>query len=285
VDGVVHSAGVLGDGAIHLKTPQEVDEVLRPKVGGTLVLDTVFRDAPLDFLLLFSSLSAVKPGFGQVAYSAANNFLDAFAHTESARSRGSVTCLSWDVWQGEGMAYDATAPRAIQQLKEADFRQRGILPHEGVEVVGRVLNSGLAHVMVATSDYLTSTDRDLSSLYLETAKGALAIGAAHARPSLDTAYAPPGTETELTLTAIWQELLGIDGIGIDDDFFHLGGDSLIGTQLTARIRTGFGVKLPIKSIYLHRTVRSMSAEIEEALVSGASPEMLDEVLRQLEGLS
>ena len=63
IDGVIHSAGILGDGAIQHKTPQQVDAVLRPKVIGALVLDEIFKDSALDFLMLFSSLSAVKPAF------------------------------------------------------------------------------------------------------------------------------------------------------------------------------------------------------------------------------
>src|SRR5207249_3440460 len=82
INGVIHSAGVLGDGVIQHKTQADVDRVLRPKVLGTVVLDTLFRATPLDFFVVFSSLSALKPGFGQVAYSAANNFLDAFARSD-----------------------------------------------------------------------------------------------------------------------------------------------------------------------------------------------------------
>ncbi len=284
IDGVVHSAGLLGDGAIQTKTPEQVEEILRPKVTGTFVLDAVFRDTPLDFLVLFSSNSAVKPGFGQVAYSAANNFLDAFACGAAARGRRRVSCLSWDVWKGEGMAYDATAPLALRRLKEADFNQRGILPHEGVEVFSRVLGSMLPHVLVSTSDYLRSADLDLPRLYLDKVEEAPLPASRHVRPRLSNAYVAPGSETEETLTRIWQDLLGIDAIGVEDDFFNLGGDSLIGTQLITRVKAGFGVKLPMKSVYLHRTIRSVSTVIEDALVSQASPEKLGEVLKQLEGL-
>jgi len=165
IHGVIHSAGVLGDGAVRGKSLSDLERVLSAKVTGTLVLDAIFGGGSLDFFVLFSSLSAIKPGFGQVAYAAANAFVDAFVHSERARRHRWVASLAWDVWQGDGMAYDATAPRALQRLKEEDFQRRGLLPHEGVEVFRRVLASGLPRLLVSTSNYLElleSSDHDLS---------------------------------------------------------------------------------------------------------------------------
>lgn len=285
IDGVIHSAGILGDGAIQHKTLLEVKNVLAPKVAGTMVLDAIFKDRALDFLVLFSSLSAIKPGFGQVAYSAANNFLDAFAQSRLARRHRFTTCIDWDVWQGEGMAYDAAAPLALRKLKEEDFKQRGILPDEGIDVFARVLASTLPHVLVSTSDYLSvlkTHDRDLSQLYLETLRATTGSSPNHSRPNLSSAYALPQSETEETLADIWQGLLGINRIGVNDDFFELGGDSLIGTQLITRVKTSFGVRLPTKTVYTHPTVRSMSEAVDEALVSQSSSEKISELLKKLE---
>jgi acyl transferase domain-containing protein/SAM-dependent methyltransferase/acyl carrier protein len=286
IDGVIHAAGVLGDGAIQQKSLEDLKSVLAPKVAGTMVLDTIFRDAPLDIFILFSSLSAIKPGFGQVAYSAANNFLDAFASSQLARRHKFTCCISWDVWQGEGMAYDADTPLALRQLKEEDFRQRGICPDEGMDVLSRVLGSTLPHVLVSTSDYLNvlkTNDRDLPQLYLETLSKASRSSPKHSRPDLSNAYVRPQNDIEESLVEIWQELLGTAGIGINDDFFQLGGDSLIGTQLTTRIKASFGVKLPIRCVYDHPTIRSMSEAVEQALIAQTSPERLGDLLKQLEG--
>lgn len=288
INGVIHSAGVLGDGAIQHKTIFELKNVLAAKVAGTMVLHTIFKDRKekaLEFLVLFSSLSAFRPGFGQLAYSAANNFLGAFVHSRFASRHGFTACIDWDVWQGEGMAYDATAPSALQRLKEEDFRLRGILPREGMDVFNRVLGSTLPQVLVSTSEYLSvleEHDGDLSQLYLETLKATAESSSKHSRPDLTSNYALPESETERTLVGIWQELLGIDRIGIDDDFFELGGDSLIGTQVITRIQRSFGVKVATRCVYTHPTVRSMSEVIEATLVSQSSPETIRELIRKME---
>ncbi|MEH0416182.1 type I polyketide synthase [Streptomyces sp. B21-083] len=285
VDGVVHAAGLLGDGALAHKSAEDFEKVLAPKVTGTLVLHELFRDKDLDFLVLFSSLSARRPGFGQAAYAAANCFLDSFPHSSQASAHRFVTCVNWDVWQGSGMAYDAAGPQVLQRLKLADFAQRGILPQQGVEAFRRALDSGLPQVYVTSSDYLDVLDerrQDLSQLYLEELA---ATGSADTpqqeRPELDTAYVPPRTTTERMLVEIWQALLGIDRIGVTDDFFRLGGDSLLGSQFVTRVRSAFEVHLPARTLYEHPTVGGMARAVDDALISGADPEAVAEAIRQV----
>ncbi len=64
------------------------------------------------------------------------------------------------------------------------------------------------------------------------------------RPSLGHPRVAPRTETERRVAEIWTQVLGIGGIGVDDDFYELGGDSLRGLDLLARIRTAFSIELP-----------------------------------------
>jgi FkbH-like protein len=58
----------------------------------------------------------------------------------------------------------------------------------------------------------------------------------------------PATDTEQVIVALWQELLGIDGLGVEDDYFALGGTSLIAARLFAEISRRFGVRLPLTTI-------------------------------------
>ena len=86
--------------------------------------------------------------------------------------------------------------------------------------------------------------------------------------------APPEqdvTETERRLRAVWEELLGIDGIGVDDDFFELGGSSLLAVQLFSRLASEFGVRLPLTTIIEAPTLRALSQRLD-ANRSGSSTE-------------
>jgi hypothetical protein len=76
------------------------------------------------------------------------------------------------------------------------------------------------------------------------------------RPNLDTAFATPATATEQWVAQIWHELLGIEGVGLDDSFFELGGQSLELTRILGR------VGLPVASLGTVLTVRDMAHEID-----------------------
>ena len=72
----------------------------------------------------------------------------------------------------------------------------------------------------------------------------------------------PTTDTERKLLSLWQELLGIDGLGVADDYFALGGTSLLAVKLFAEIARQFGVKLPLISSSNLPTVRALSQHLE-----------------------
>ncbi len=81
------------------------------------------------------------------------------------------------------------------------------------------------------------------------------------RPDLDVAFAAPTSAVQKTLANVWADLLGIDRVGIDDNFFDLGGNSLLSIQCVAQLE-GHGLKLPIVKLYQHPTVRACAAFLE-----------------------
>ncbi len=104
IHGVLHTAGVLDDGVIQLKRAEAAAAVLAPKVQGTLVLEEALGDAPLDFMVLFSSISSFAGLAGQADYAAANAFLDCYAQERVARDGTFTVAVNWSQWQDVGMA-------------------------------------------------------------------------------------------------------------------------------------------------------------------------------------
>ncbi len=82
-------------------------------------------------------------------------------------------------------------------------------------------------------------------------------------------YVGPRTPVEEQLTAIWEEMLGVNPIGVHDDFFALGGHSLLGAQVVSRIRTVFSVALPLQSLFDAQTIAEVAEQIEELKVMQA----------------
>ncbi|MFE2085320.1 non-ribosomal peptide synthase/polyketide synthase [Streptomyces scopuliridis] len=82
----------------------------------------------------------------------------------------------------------------------------------------------------------------------------------------DTAYIAPRTPGEEVLAGIWQEVLGVERIGAEDDFFELGGNSIQILQINSRIRTAFGVGFSVRAFYDSPTVTGLAVAVEERIL-------------------
>jgi amino acid adenylation domain-containing protein len=85
-----------------------------------------------------------------------------------------------------------------------------------------------------------------------------------ARPEVDASYAAPRNPVQEVLAGIWSELLGVERIGIDDDFFQLGGHSLVVARLAARVRQVFAVELSLVEVFKKPTVAALAEAVERA---------------------
>jgi acyl carrier protein len=84
----------------------------------------------------------------------------------------------------------------------------------------------------------------------------------HGRPKLPNPYIAPRTETERSVAAIWQELFGVDSIGVHDNFFELGGHSLMAVHLVPKLRERFGADLSVADFLRLATVDKLATHID-----------------------
>jgi len=113
-----------------------------------------------------------------------------------------------------------------------------------------------------------------------------------AHPPAQTSLAPR-TPTEAMLARIWAEILGLDHVGIQDNFFDLGGDSLLATQVLSRVRQESQVELPLTLLFTNAfTVADVAEVIDQYVkkqaatsVAEADEETLAALLDELEGMS
>lgn len=101
-------------------------------------------------------------------------------------------------------------------------------------------------------------------------------------PPARPAHVPPTTPSEHLIFAFWNEFLMVSDLGIDDNFFDLGGNSITAVQIAARIRTETGIDLPISRFLIDPTVRSLALTLTELQARLLSPEVLDQILAELE---
>src|SRR5439155_21574551 len=83
------------------------------------------------------------------------------------------------------------------------------------------------------------------------------------RPA-DLTYAAPATPAEQALGAIWGEVLGLEAVGLDDNFFDLGGHSLVAVRLVARIQAALGIDLALRAVFDAPTLRAMAGLVKQA---------------------
>jgi acyl carrier protein len=95
-------------------------------------------------------------------------------------------------------------------------------------------------------------------------------------------YVAPRTPTEEKLAALWAEGLGVDRVGIHDDFLSLGGHSLLAIQIMRKVRDQLGVRLPLRTLYAARTVANLAVALVKAQAEKADADLLAELLREVE---
>jgi amino acid adenylation domain-containing protein len=105
------------------------------------------------------------------------------------------------------------------------------------------------------------------------------------RPSLEVPFAPAATNTEEVLSQIWSEVLGLDRLGIHDDFFELGGDSLMATRIINRVFQAFKLEVSIKVLFDAPTVAGMAMFIEQNQAKPPSDEVTNRLLNEIDPMT
>jgi acyl transferase domain-containing protein/acyl carrier protein len=161
---------------------------------------------------------------------------------------------------------DRQAPPPITEAVTPESGTGAITPSEGVDALYRVLAGGLAPQVVVTTEPVDEIIGRVRQVSAEVTTGdAVGIGVSGA--------AVDGTDDLAgTVARVWQQVLGITGVGVDDDFFDLGGNSLVAVALITQLRTAVGVRLPMRMLFEAPTVAQMAERIEQLRkADGAQP--------------
>ncbi|MBX7222441.1 MAG: amino acid adenylation domain-containing protein [Blastocatellia bacterium] len=141
VKGIFHAAGVLDDGSLIRLSRESLERVFRPKLGGAWNLHWASQNLPLDFFVLFASVTPVFGTPGQANYAAANAALDALAAFRRQQGQPAI-CLDFGPWAEVGMAAQTRSRRSLDQVVPFS-------PAEGIAVLDRVLSAKAQAATVA----------------------------------------------------------------------------------------------------------------------------------------
>jgi acyl transferase domain-containing protein/alpha-ketoglutarate-dependent taurine dioxygenase len=278
INGVVHAAGVPDRGSFYEKQYGDMRSVLAPKVEGTLVLDRLLEDAGLDFFVLCSSVSSFARAYGESVYAGANAFLDTFAHASMQSGRTPVVSVNWGAWQEVGMAAEAHVPEQFREFANRQLK-KGLMPREGSSALEQILaDTGRRRQVIVSKVGLTELLEGgplaemAAMLEQPPARAAATPPSRHPRPSIESKYLAPETELEQMIAGVWQDILGIDGVGLNDGFFELGGNSLVATQLATRLRNRVGREVPVRVLFEAGTVAGLAQWFEASADSNSRPQ-------------
>ncbi len=279
LNGVIHGAGIMGQDLFRTLRdihPEQSDLHFGPKIRGLRTLADLLPES-LDFFMTVSSLSTVLGGVGLGAYAAANHYMDALVCRENRNGKFPWISVDWDGW---------TADDASGREGGMAMNLFAIAPEEGAEVFQRLLtrNPG-ERVIVSTMDLDLRISHEADRRNRSdggTGGGASGgkSGRRHARPDLDTPYVAPEGDTEVFLAETFQQLLEIDKIGVNDNFFQLGGDSLAAISLATRIRDHFNIEIDVNSLFDEPTISALARKIEDLIQAGAN--QADEIAGKLD---
>jgi len=285
--GIIHAAGLLEDGPLMTLSAESLTRVFEPKVDGIEALWRACSDLELDWLVLYSSAASTLGSPGQANYVAANAYLDAFG--EYARGKGvRVFCCNWGPWAEQGMAQaiDGSGPLAGLSL---------IQPLDGMAALYWGLATGVRSALMLPFELESLIQyypegpgfalfEDLladAKVNLRSAGDRLTVAQ---RPALETPYVEPGTALEKLIARMWCKALGVDRIGLNDNFFALGGDSVLGNQIFVEISTVLGVSISPEEAFENLTVAEL-VTLAEQRATDMIAEMDDATVQQLTAAS
>lgn len=273
--GIFHAAADFKTAAIIDADRTGAAAVLRPKVDGVIALERATADQALDFVVLFSSTTALLGASGFAAYAAANAFLDATAETATPGRK--VVSIRWGTWDTMRLASDA---------QQSAYRDAGLQPLpkvQALDLMGRALADADPTPVFAKIDWAK-----LKPLY--EARGARPfLSAVEAQVASINADDAPANFMEVLREAAAEqrEQMLLDFVGAEvaavlkappDDppshdagLFDLGMDSLMSVELKRRLERGLGTSLPATLAFNYPNIRALASFLLARLSTEKTP--------------
>jgi acyl transferase domain-containing protein/acyl carrier protein len=269
LNGIIHGAGVEGEGLLVRKSERKFTNVINPKVMGTWILDRLTRDDELDFMVLFSTVATFLMNPGQTDYTAGNAFLDTFSAYRNRQGKKTLA-VNWVTWKETGMAVNFNA--------NFDIIFKAIPTAMAIDAFNVVLSKKLDRVLVGELNLESKLINLLKNAQFRLAAPFRAIidtpdlmGKSHTadeqRKKIRKVKLTGGkdgnySKSELLVARVWGEVLGFDELKIEDNFYELGGDSILATQVVNRINTENNLKISLIEIFNYETIKDLAEYVD-----------------------
>ena len=271
--GVIHSVGVLSDGALTNQSWERFETVLWPKVLGAWHLHRATLDRDLDMFVLFSSRVGVMGNPGQANHASANAFLDQLAgHRRAMGLPGQA--IAWGAWSEIGEA--AEQRERIDQQRSA-LGGRWFTPQQGIRAFDQLVRQDATTSVVMSMDWSVFEEAvEDRPLFLEDLLSAAADDEADASASSKDLLsqlreAPAAAPEDLLVSFLQQEVQAVLRLPAAPEptvgFFDLGMDSLMAVELRNRLNRAFADEyaVPNTVVFDYPDIASLARHLVEEL--------------------
>ncbi len=256
IKGIIHAAGLPGEGFIFNKNPETFRKVIQAKVQGTINICRLIKDEKPDFFLMMSALTAIIPSSGQSDYTAANCFLDAWS-SELNRSGINAMSINLTSWKETGMAFEHGV--------DDDGIFKSISTKTGIASIGKIIQNRMNSVILGEPDFAFLDSTNGLPFYLDKSLPAKVKPLEKADNELKKRILLKGradgnySEFEISIAQIWGIVLGYDEINISDNYYDLGGDSIHAIKINGLLEKSLKLKVTISDLFNNLTIEELAA--------------------------
>lgn len=256
--GIVHAAGVPGGALVQASGQEEYGRVMAAKVLGTLNLLNAVRGLEnsdsVQWIVQFASLACITGGGpGQAIYAAANSCMAAIGETYTDLP---VKTIFWDEWKWDAwLAADVKVADSAVGRRLGEIRRRmGLSFDEGWAAMVMALKLEARSVIVSTRPLQQLIDASSRMTLSQLLNSSLEQGGGRRSKFSNVDLA----DLDDTVLEVLRSILGVPSLGFNDDFFDMGGNSLLAIQVAADLSDSYGIELNPGDMYSYRTARDIT---------------------------
>lgn len=282
IRGVIVAAGTGGGTLVSIENEENIAKIFGPKIEGAWIADKLTQDDDLDFFISFSSAITLTGGLGGGAYTAANSYLDSFAAYRRMNGKRALT-VNWPIW------YDTGLSKGVASFEERQLFKT-IKPEKAMEVFDIAVKSSLNNIIIGEINYESgifgAKDRlpfdmhdDIKSKISARKSGnkrkkseSGRVGSRVRSVILHGRDKGDYTDTEIKVANIWAEAMGFTEVDIYDNFYEIGGDSIIAMKIINAIKKKMGISIEVSDFFRNLNIISFSECIDNIYLSGTNRE-------------
>ncbi|MBD2776533.1 type I polyketide synthase [Iningainema tapete] len=262
--GVIHAAGVLDDGLLRNQNWERFQNVMRPKVEGTLLLDRYSRNLSLDFFIAFSSAAVILGSPGQSSYAAANAFMDALMQQRQSLGLPGIS-INWGAWD---------TGNEIEKQRFASWGIQSMSSDTALEYLSQLIQGNSQEVIIDIDWQTFHSSFNINQPFFAEVLTPKEKSPENSAKLLERLKSVTVDERAATLAQgieqVLREVTGLNTTSViphQTSFLELGLNSLMVLEFKNRLENNLACSLPASIIFDYPNITSLSTYIQEHILA------------------